>query len=69
MDTNQLLKKKRLTGFIFTAFIIVCCFSTAAFGQSAHVNPWAPTELGELPPVASLINGVWLKGELRTFAP
>jgi len=30
-----------------------------------HVDPWAPVELGSLPPIASLTNGVWLKGELH----
>jgi hypothetical protein len=39
--------------------------ATAALGQTTHVNPWAPTELGPLPPVASLTNGLWLKGELH----
>lgn len=33
--------------------------------QSGHTNPWAPTDLGPLPPIASLTNGVWLKGELH----
>lgn len=39
--------------------------ATSALGQTTHVNPWAPTELGPLPPVASLTNGLWLKGELH----
>lgn len=30
-----------------------------------HVNPWAPTDLGTLPPIPSLSSGVWLKGELH----
>src|SRR3984957_15034452 len=33
--------------------------------QPMHSNPWAPTELGPLPPVASLSDGMWLKGELH----
>lgn len=39
--------------------------ATAALGQTTHVNPWAPAELGPLPPIASLSNGTWLKGELH----
>lgn len=79
MDTNQLLKYKnsgrifkndrfvsRVTGLIF--IILAGCFNTAAFGQSAHVNPWAPAELGELPPIVSLSNGIWLKGELHVHS-
>jgi len=34
-------------------------------GQPAHSNPWAPVDPGPLPPVASLSDGVWLKGELH----
>jgi len=34
-------------------------------GQSVHSNPWAPTEVGPLPPIASLTDGVWLKGDLH----
>ncbi|TWI95593.1 PHP domain-containing protein [Mucilaginibacter frigoritolerans] len=45
--------------------ILLACISNAALAQSAHVNPWAPTELGPLPPVASLTEGVWLKGDLH----
>ena len=33
--------------------------------QSTHSNPWAPTELGPMPPIGSLTGGVWLKGELH----
>jgi len=39
--------------------------ATSALGQTTHVNPWAPTQLGPMPPVASLTDGVWLKGELH----
>ena len=42
--------------------------SFAAWSQTIHVNPWAPTELGEMPPVASLTGGVWLKGELHVHS-
>jgi len=39
--------------------------SGSAAGQSGHSNPWAPTEIGLLPPIASLTDGVWLKGDLH----
>lgn len=32
---------------------------------STHVSPWAPTELNNIPPVESLTEGVWLKGDLH----
>jgi len=41
------------------------CISNAALGQSNHSNPWAPTDIGPLPPIASLNDGVWLKGDLH----
>lgn len=58
--------------------LIAALLSTAiAFGGAAqaqdvpsspppagHVNPWAPTELGYMPPVDSLA-GIWMKGELH----
>ncbi len=31
-------------------------------------NPWAVKELGTLPPVQSLTNGVWLKGDLHVHS-
>jgi hypothetical protein len=40
----------------------------AASGQAAHENPWAPIELGPIPPVASLSDGVWLKGDLHVHS-
>src|SRR5882724_11262785 len=36
-----------------------------ALGQTTHSNPWEPTAPGLLPPIASLSNGVWLKGDLH----
>ena len=46
-------------------FLLAALPGTIAFGQSTHTNPWAPTELGPLPPIASLTDGIWLKGELH----
>jgi hypothetical protein len=45
--------------------VIAACFSSAALAQSSHSNPWAPTEIGPLAPIASLTDGVWLKGDLH----
>ena len=39
--------------------------TTAAIAQTTHISPWAPTDLGPLPPIAPLSNGIWLKGELH----
>lgn len=47
------------------AVLTFSCMSNAVKGQSVHDNPWAVTDVGVLPPVASLKNGVWLKGELH----
>lgn len=48
--------------------IMAGCIGNAALGQSAHTNPWAPTDPGMLPPIASLTGGVWLKGELHVHS-
>jgi len=49
--------------------IMTACAGNTARAQSTtagtHINPWAPTEVGPLPPIASLSNGVWLKGDLH----
>jgi len=44
---------------------ITTCIGHTALGQSNHINPWLPGEINTIPPVASLSNGVWLKGELH----
>jgi hypothetical protein len=36
--------------------------------QPTHSDPWAPTEVGPLPPIASLTDGVWLKGDLHVHS-
>jgi hypothetical protein len=70
MFKNQLLRgfnKGLSVKIINNGFLLVmaACLSNLALGQSTHSNPWAPTEVGPLPPVASLSNGVWLKGDLH----
>ena len=53
----------------FTALLLfVLFFAVSGHAQSAHVSPWAPAELGQLPPVASLSGGVWLKGDLHVHS-
>lgn len=44
---------------------IAACAANTSYGQSNHNNPWAPAEINTIPPVPSLSNGVWLKGELH----
>lgn len=48
-------------------FGLAACISLSALGQTnpTHVNPWAPTEVGPLPPIAPLTDGIWLKGDLH----
>jgi len=60
-----LLMSRACTGLLL---ITVCCISGSALGQSAHKNPWATKDVGTLPPIASLTNGVWLKGELHVHS-
>lgn len=45
--------------------IAVC---TAIQGQSSRSNPWEPVDIGPLPPVDSLTEGVWLKGDLHVHS-
>ncbi|WP_295715691.1 CehA/McbA family metallohydrolase [Mucilaginibacter sp.] len=48
--------------------IMAGCISNTALGQANHSNPWAPTEIGVMPPIASMTKGVWLKGELHVHS-
>jgi len=47
------------------AGLILGCIGHSALAQSSHSDPWEPTEFGLIPPVASLSDGVWLKGDLH----
>lgn len=47
---------------------IMVCLSSPALAQPDHINPWAPREMDGLPPVASLTEGVWLKGDLHVHS-
>lgn len=55
---------------IRTALLVIIAALTAniALAQAPHTNPWAATEVGALPPIASLTKGVWLKGELHVHS-
>jgi hypothetical protein len=46
-------------------FIIAACISNSTPAQSSHSDPWAITEVGPLPAIANLTDGVWLKGDLH----
>jgi len=47
---------------------IAICISGAAFGQAARVSPWAPSNVNTPTTVASINNGVWLKGDLHVHS-
>ncbi|MBB5062557.1 CehA/McbA family metallohydrolase [Granulicella mallensis] len=53
----------------FTLFlrkmVLTASLSAAALAQTEHVNPWSPVNVAPLPPIASLSDGVWLKGDLH----
>ncbi len=53
---------------IVLALMILSCIQLSAQAQQPnHVNPWIK-ELGTLPPIASLTDGVWLKGDLHVHS-
>src|SRR5580700_3128020 len=51
--------------FLLAGLTIAGLLCGSGLGQSGHSSPWAPVELGPLPPIASLTDGVWLKGDLH----
>lgn len=67
MISNNDKKRSLLTGFLHAGLLAIAtgCVCIPASGQQGHSNPWAFTEPGLLPPVASLTEGVWLKGDLH----
>ncbi len=48
--------------------LMLGCIGSSMLAQTPHVSPWEPTELRKLPPVASLTEGVWLKGDLHNHS-
>ena len=51
-----------------TMLTAICAINFASAQQPKHVNPWTAKELGTLPPIASLTDGVWLKGDLHVHS-
>jgi hypothetical protein len=41
---------------------------SSAMSQPKHVNPWEKPNVGKLPPIASITNGMWLKGDLHVHS-
>lgn len=64
-DTKKMTILHRVT---FTVLMTISVVIFAVAQQPDHVNPWAVKDLGTLPPVASLTNGVWLKGDLHVHS-
>jgi hypothetical protein len=52
---------------VLALFILSCIQLSAQAQQPNHVNPWIKP-LGTLPPIASLSEGVWLKGDLHVHS-
>ncbi|WP_374949162.1 CehA/McbA family metallohydrolase [Mucilaginibacter sp.] len=59
-------KTSFLLGCIAGATLLI--LSQASFGQAKHVNPWTAKKMAEISPLASLTDGVWLKGELHVHS-
>jgi hypothetical protein len=57
-----MLNNKKIS-VILTLTALGCFLSSQVSGQ--RVNPWAPAPINNMPPVASLTDGMWLKGELH----
>ncbi|MCU1323437.1 MAG: hypothetical protein JWM43_3086 [Acidobacteriaceae bacterium] len=58
-----------LASHLFSGLLAFTLFSGVAVAQQQdHVNPWAPTELHNLAPIASLTDGVWMKGDLHVHS-
>lgn len=51
--------------FGLTLLIMMKCFNNNVLAQSKYNNPWEKSDVGKLPPILSLTDGVWLKGDLH----
>jgi len=73
-DCNMMFKNNRKITLLMSHFctgllvIMTVCSNNSALGQSSHNNPWATTDVGAIPPPASLTKGVWLKGDLHVHS-
>src|ERR1700749_4968972 len=68
--SNNNSTMNRVVGMVCSGLLIgiTTCISPAATAQSKTPlpnDPWAPTNINNMPPVASLTDGVWLKGDLH----
>lgn len=68
MITLQHLKTILRSALSAVTILIILGIGNNVSAQSAHINPWEVTELGVLPPIASMTDGVWLKGELHVHS-
>ena len=64
INTVLYQSKSLFSGIVF----VLLSVSSAYSQQPKHINPWTAKELGKLPPVASLTDGVWLKGDLHVHS-
>jgi hypothetical protein len=65
INYNAVFYKKALLSGIATILMLI---NLAYAQQPKHVNPWTAKELGKLPPIASLTDGLWLKGDLHVHS-
>jgi hypothetical protein len=68
INNNSIMN--RVVGMVCSGLLIgiSICISPATTAQSKTPlpnDPWAPATIYNMPPVASLTNGVWLKGDLH----
>ncbi|MDJ1502687.1 CehA/McbA family metallohydrolase [Xanthocytophaga agilis] len=63
----RLLEMALHKSFVCTGMLLTmaCSLSSSVMAQSGHVNPWEKKYIGKLPPIASLTEGMWLKGDLH----
>ncbi|HEY5749006.1 MAG TPA: CehA/McbA family metallohydrolase [Chryseolinea sp.] len=55
-------------GYVGLLLCLMICISGVSVAQTGYVNPWAIKDVGTLPPVASITDGVWLKGDLHVHS-
>lgn len=65
---SNISSASRFFFFAVSLFTISIGFHNGALGQVSHKNPWAVKDVGVLPPISSLSDGIWLKGELHVHS-
>jgi hypothetical protein len=73
INSTEMFKKgirnSSYKGVLFILLFVIAIGSYhEALGQVSHKNPWAIKDVGVLPPINSLSDGVWLKGELHVHS-